>query len=600
MKQKYRRLCSFFILPLLCLIYFASLSAATTINQYGIATDNPYVVNRFMHEGKWIDQVIVPGCPPPIYRTRTAIIPEPRIAAGTNTLPNVPAFDWSYGCSATAAAMMFGYYDNMGYPDIYTGPTNDGVMPMTNDEAWGSGECPLSATHLGIDGRTTRGHVDDYWIAPGSTADDPFITNGWTEHAQGECTGDFMGTNQYNYGNSDGSTTFYLYTDGSPTYDFTAFEPDLRDGCHGMRLFLESRGYAVSSNYSQYILGHVSNTQGFTFQQYKEEIDAGRPVMIQVAGHSMVGYGYNDTGTLVYLHDTWNYYDHEMTWGGDYEGMQHFGVSVLVPSTAPPGTSTLTVTTSGSGTGTVTSSPPGIDCGSDCSEVFDHGTLVTLAAQADADYLFTGWSGACAGTNPECIIIMNEDHTVNAAFEKLLSVNEGSIGTELTINGTGFGTRKGKVLVGGMATKIAKGNWTDTRITCTVKKPPLPAEVAYPVAVVVNKVSRHLEGTFTVRNPVLDDLLVSSGRFPDVITVTGMFFGAKKGKVYLEGPGGKKKNLKVTSWEMIPSTGVSTLLFKAPKPSKSFPAGYPYTLKVAGKIGTATANTDFVIEEPLP
>jgi len=142
--KKYRRLCSFFILPLLCLIYFASLSAATTINQYGIATDNPYVVNRFMHEGKWIDQVIVPGRPPPIYRTRTAIIPEPKIAAGTNTLPNVPAFDWSYGCSATAAAMMFGYYDNMGYPDIYTGPTNDGVMPMTNDEAWGSGECILS------------------------------------------------------------------------------------------------------------------------------------------------------------------------------------------------------------------------------------------------------------------------------------------------------------------------------------------------------------------------------------------------------------------------------------------------------------------------
>ncbi len=63
-----------------------------------------------------------------------------------------------------------------------------------------------------------------------------------------------------------------------------------------------------------------------------------------------------------------------MTWG-DYEGMQHFGVSVLVPSTAPPGTSTLTVTTSGSGTGTVTLSPPGIVCGSDCSEVFDYGTL---------------------------------------------------------------------------------------------------------------------------------------------------------------------------------------------------------------------------------
>ncbi len=88
-----------------------------------------------------------------------------------------------HGCSATAAAMMFSYFDNMGYPDIYTGPTNDGVMPMTNDEAWGSGNA-VSATHLGIDGRTTRGHVDDYWIAP-EALPMTLITNGWTEHARG-------------------------------------------------------------------------------------------------------------------------------------------------------------------------------------------------------------------------------------------------------------------------------------------------------------------------------------------------------------------------------------------------------------------------------
>jgi len=599
MKQKLIRLYTFFILSLLCLICFTSVSAAATVNQYGIVFDNPYVIDRFMHEGNWVDQVIVPGRPPPIYRARAAIIPEPQKTAGTNTLTNVPAFDWSYGCSATAAAMIFGYYDNTGYPDIYTGPTNDGNMPMTN-EAWGQGECPLSATRQEIDGRTTRGHVDDYWVGYGSTAPDPFITHGWVEHTKSECTGDFMGTNQSQYDNFDGSTTFFLYTDGSPTYDFTLYEPDKRDGCHGMRLFLESRGYTASSNYSQYILGYSSNIRGFTFEDYKQEIDAGRPVMIQVAGHSMVGYGYNDTGTLVYLHDTWDYKPHEMTWGGNYEGMQHWGVTVLVPSTAPPGTSTLRVTISGNGVGTVISSPSGIDCGTDCSGVFEHGTLVTLTAQPDAHYLFTGWSGACAGTNPECVIIVNEDQAVNATFEKPLSVNEGSIGTVLTINGTGFGTRKGKVLAGGIAAKVAKGDWTDTRITCTITKPPLPAEMAYPVAVVVNNVSRHLDDTFTVRNPVLDDLLVSRGRFPDVLTVTGKFFGSKKGKVYLEDLYGKKKNLKVTFWEMIPSTGISTLMFRVPRPSKKFPAGYPYVLKVAGKIGTATANTGFVIEGPLP
>jgi uncharacterized repeat protein (TIGR02543 family) len=583
------------IITLLCTFQIASVSFATSVNQYGILSDSPYVVNRFMHDGKWIDQVIVPGRPPEIYRAQAAAVPEPKVAAGTNTLPNVPAFDWSYGCSATSAAMMFGYYDNMGYPNIYTGPTNGGVIPMTNAE-WGYGECPLSATHQGIDGRTIRGHVDDYWVAYGSSSWDPYITGGWTEHTKGECTGDFMGTNQSSYENSDGSTSFYFYDDGSPLYDFKEYEPGDRDGCHGMRLFFESRGYTVSSNYSQYIMRYGGNTQGFTFEEYKQEIDAGRPVMIQVAGHSMLGYGYNDTGTLVYLRNTWNHSYDEMTWGGSYEGMQHYGVTVFVPSSVPPEIVTLDVVISGTGTGTITSAPSGIDCGSDCSEEFDYGTAVTLTVHADEDYIFTGWSGTCSGTDSECIITMAADSTVTATFEPQLSVNEGSIGTELTINGSGFGTKKGKILIGGIATKIARGDWATTKIICTIKKPPLPVDIASPVSVVVNNVSRPLEGTFTVRDPVLDNLLVSSGKYPDEITVKGKFFGTKKGKVYLEGPSGKKKTCRVTNWNMIPSTGESELRFLVPKPSRSFPAGSSYPLKVANKIGTATASTDFMIE----
>ena len=90
--------------------------------------------------------------------------------AGTATvLTNVPAFYWSYGCSATAAAMLFGYYDRTGYSNMYTGPTNGGVCPLPVDHSiWGTTayptvtcmECPLSASHNGKDGRTTRGHVE--------------------------------------------------------------------------------------------------------------------------------------------------------------------------------------------------------------------------------------------------------------------------------------------------------------------------------------------------------------------------------------------------------------------------------------------------------
>ena len=333
--MKIKRCWGYCLPAAILILYFfqvASVSAAGALNAYGIESDDPYVVRRFVLNGKTIEQVIVPGRPPEFYRAPQAIIPESgAAAAGIKTLSKVPAFDWSYGCSATSAAMMFGYYDNTLYPNLYTGPANGGVCPLKND-VWGVGECPLSATHMGKDGRAIKGHVDDYWVAYGSTAPDPFIDH-WTEHAQGECTGDYMGTNQSLKSNTDGSTTFYRYLDGSPLYDFTYYEPGIRDGCHGMKLFFESRGYTVTSNYTQLILGSGGNTLGFTFAQYKQEIDAGRPVLIQVTGHTMLGYGYNDTGSLIYLHDTWDYSDHSMTWGGAYSGMQQWGVTVFIPST---------------------------------------------------------------------------------------------------------------------------------------------------------------------------------------------------------------------------------------------------------------------------
>ncbi len=297
-----------------------------------IVSAKSYVVRTFVENGKQIDEIIVPGRPPVGYRAAVAQAPEPNVAAGTNSLTEVPAFDWSYGCSATSAAMMMGYYDRHGYPNMYSGPTNGGVCPL-NNSVWGHtsypgvtcGECPLSAAHQGIDGRATRGHVDDYWIDYNNPGPDPYISNGWAEHAWGECTADFMGTNQSKYGSSDGATTFYNYTDGSVLCDYSPGGSSW-DGCHGLRLFAQSRGYTVVSNCSQYIYGYNGNTKGFTFAQYCAEIDAGRPVLIQVSGHTMLGFGYNTTGNVVYLHDTWDYNDHSMTWGGSYSGMQHYGV----------------------------------------------------------------------------------------------------------------------------------------------------------------------------------------------------------------------------------------------------------------------------------
>ncbi len=275
-------------------------------------------------DGRLIDVVNVPGIPP-----------EQRIAGPIATpsrnavmLNGVPAFDWCYGCSATSGAMMAGYYDRGAFAQIYTGPVNAGMVPL-NNSAWGPGECTLSATHMGYDGLAGSGHVDRFWT--NNSGNDPFGPGDPTGTYWG-CTADYMGTNQQWWGNSDGSTTFAYYVDGSPLYDPGDGEsgpPYFRDGIHGLRLFFQSRNYAVSVNYNQYIQGWDGNEFGYTLAQFRASIDAGIPVMIQIEGHSMVGVGYESASSTIYIHNTWDHSLHSMTWGATYSNMAHYGVGVL-------------------------------------------------------------------------------------------------------------------------------------------------------------------------------------------------------------------------------------------------------------------------------
>jgi transcriptional regulator CtsR len=321
-----------FILSL-CLIFSLTISIVPQIVLAEPAS--PYEKIIIDPSGRQLIQAICPS-PPPKIKIDVATVPDVHIEEAINTLSNVPAFDWSYGCSATSASMLFGYYDRTSYSNMYTGPTNGGVCPLDNS-VWGHttypsvtcGECPLSATHNGIDGRTIKGHVDDYWIDYSNAGPDPYLGN-WAEHTLGDCTGDYMGTNQAKYSNIDGGTTFYFYPNGDPLYDYTGSEPTYRDGCHGMKLFAQSRGYTVVTNFNQLIQGQGTDpNKGFTFADFQAEIDAGRPVLIQVTGHTMLGYGYDTSTNTIYVHNTWDYNNHTMTWGGTYSGMQHRAVTVI-------------------------------------------------------------------------------------------------------------------------------------------------------------------------------------------------------------------------------------------------------------------------------
>jgi hypothetical protein len=75
----------------------------------------------------------------------------------------------------------------------------------------------------------------------------------------------------------------------------------------------------------------------------------------------------------------------------------------------------LNVTLDGTGNGTVTSTPAGIDCGADCTESYDYGTVVTLTAVAETGSTFTGWSGACSGTG-NCVVTLNMAQDVMVTF----------------------------------------------------------------------------------------------------------------------------------------------------------------------------------------
>ena len=79
---------------------------------------------------------------------------------------------------------------------------------------------------------------------------------------------------------------------------------------------------------------------------------------------------------------------------------------------------TLTVTKSGSGNGQVTSTPPGINCGTSCSHSYAAGTLVTLTVTPAKNSTFTGWSGACTGTAARCKVPMTAAKSVTARFTK--------------------------------------------------------------------------------------------------------------------------------------------------------------------------------------
>ena len=127
-------------------------------------------------------------------------------------------------------------------------------------------------------------------------------------------------------------------------------------------------------------------------------------------------------------------------WSGGCTGTGTCAITInaaaTVTATFNLATRALTLTKAGTGTGTVTSTPSGISCNTTCLTAtgsFAHGTVVTLTAAPAATSVFTGWSGACTGTDP-CVVTMDAAKAVTATF------NLNTFPVTVALLGTGTGS----------------------------------------------------------------------------------------------------------------------------------------------------------------
>jgi uncharacterized repeat protein (TIGR01451 family) len=171
----------------------------------------------------------------------------------------------------------------------------------------------------------------------------------------------------------------------------------------------------------------------------------------------------------------------------------------------------LTVAKTGTGNGTVTSRPSGIDCGGVCSQNYASGTSVSLTATPSADSTFVGWSGACAGTDPNsCSVTVNVAQSVTATFNVTPDFTMAAAEMALTVK---RGGRVSEVL-----TFPSQGGFSGTiSLACSVSGPsPMPTCNLSPASVAAGN-----SVTLTINAAALAGVLA-----PTALERAGTFYAA--------------------------------------------------------------------------
>ncbi|MEW6410940.1 MAG: C39 family peptidase [Candidatus Zixiibacteriota bacterium] len=218
---------------------------------------------------------------------------------GQVVIDGVPAYLWRHGCGPTAAGMVIGYWDSQGYPDLVEGDAftqTAAVHAMIADDG-GDPTCDTGELN----------HYQDYacpveWSWALTQPDKSEL--GGEVHPD-NCLADFMLTSRSAVDNNYGWTWFI----------------HVAQAFHGY-VGLKYPGVEVKSENIRFA--------DFSWEQYKEEIDNNRPVVLLVdsyahsnSDHFVTGIGYDEETMEFAIYDEYDtdihwYAWHENAPGWDY------------------------------------------------------------------------------------------------------------------------------------------------------------------------------------------------------------------------------------------------------------------------------------------
>jgi hypothetical protein len=205
-------------------------------------------------------------------------------------------------------------------------------------------------------------------------------------------------------------------------------------------------------------------------------------------------------------------------------------------------------------------------------------------------------------TTDVTLTIGGASDTFSVTTRSRISLQAGTTGTEIELADVNLGNRKGVMALRaeGKTYKLKILSWNENgsgvvrAVVNKVLPPGLYDVIAQPkepkdASPVI------ATGAFTVAGPDIQGISSSNGTSGDSVTISGVLFGTKKPKVYLEyitGTYTKRKSCKVLSWPFTSDTGTGSGEVAITIP-KGIPEG-PWVLAVENGVGRETIDFEYI------